>query len=114
MREKYPNVHWVIYVDDIVIYSNSDTEFEAFVAEFPKFCNETYGFIVSESKSTISKRAGVWVNPSLKFLGTVYDTDTGLLYSKTRSGRSMAYSFKALVDFGVFLGDEKALESSRA
>jgi hypothetical protein len=88
-------VNWIFYADDGIFYSENFEEFQAFLAYLPTYLTKL-GIVVAEKKSFVSRLNGVWQRERIKFLGIVYEPLTGLLYSETRSGRKLLWTFNGL------------------
>ena len=106
LAKEFPDIKYLAYADDVIFYSENDVMFDQFIESFDYIC-EAYGLKVSHNKSQISKLSGVWQKPRLKFLGIVYDTIEDILYSETRSGRSMIWDFADLTSISKLLHDPK-------
>jgi hypothetical protein len=107
LAKGFPNIHYVAYADDVIFYSDNDTEFDSFISSLPGLCSH-YGLAVALNKSQISKLSGVWQSPRLKFLGLVYDTINSVLFSETRSGRHLVWEFTELTSILDILRKGKA------
>jgi hypothetical protein len=103
MDKRFPHVGWVCYVDDIIFWSNSDKAMEEFQYQFNAWSRLEVGIILSPEKSQVTKSRGSWLVKEFKYLGKIYNVETGQLRSSTRSGRTLNYTFQQLVDLGVLL-----------
>lgn len=95
LKLAYPSIKWVIYADDVIFHSDDDKEFKKFTKSFAYFC-KPYGLTVSGPKSQISKVRGQWIKDRIKFLGIVYEPKDNKIYSETRSGRSLGWTFNKI------------------
>jgi hypothetical protein len=92
---RYPSVKWVAYADDVIFFSNDDAEFDKFKCEFPELLSK-YKMELATKKCIETRIHGTWQQPSFKFLGLRYYTDTGHIMSDTRSGRQLNWKFGLL------------------
>jgi hypothetical protein len=95
LKAKYPNVHWCFYADDGIFHSDDDLEFQNFLSDLDGYLSKL-GITISKEKSFVTRMSGRWLRGRLKFLGIVYEPATNTLYSETRSGRHLLYSFQGL------------------
>jgi len=103
MDQRFPHVGWIAYVDDVIFYCDSDKDMVEFQYQFSSWSKLMYGIILSPEKSQKTKVAGVWQVKEFKYLGKIYNVETGQLRSSTRSGRTLNYTFTQLVSLGVLL-----------
>ena len=104
IKHRYPDVHWNFYADDGLFYSDDDLAFSRFLSEIAIILDK-FGIVIHPEKSQVARLRGIWMVDRIKFLGIVYEPKTGKLYSETRSGRTLMYSF------GGLTSQAKALES---
>jgi hypothetical protein len=105
-RAQFPNVGWLFYADDGMFYSNHDQEFQAFLQWIPKALGE-FGISISKEKSQLAVLYNRPVVERTKFLGIVFEHESGKIYSETRSGKSLLYTYKDIVAFSAQLRDNK-------
>lgn len=109
----YPGVHYIAYADDVIFYSDADEIFSKFVEDLDSLA-AAFGLEVAKSKSTLSKTSGNWHNPTLKFLGLIYDTETDKIRAATRKGSSIAYSFTKTLELERIIRSNKYRSANSA
>lgn len=102
IQKEHPLVKWLFYADDGMFYSDDDLAFSRFLGEIDKLLKE-YGIVISHEKSQLTRKSGQWLKPRLKFLGIVFEPETNRIYSETRNGRSLLYTFGDVVNYGWWI-----------
>jgi hypothetical protein len=92
ISKKYGITHFnkdniLMYVDDGLIFSNSEKGIRKLVNVFIK-AMKAIGVEVSKEKSRTVKYNGEFIQQKTKFLGLEYDASTDTIWSKTRTGTS--------------------------
>jgi hypothetical protein len=102
IKKRFPEINWLFYADDGIFYSDNDAAFAQFIYLLDEML-EPFGIKISKSKSKVTKQGGEFLESKTKFLGIVKDHETGEVYSETRKGKTLFYSFNDITAFSLSL-----------
>jgi hypothetical protein len=102
IKKRFPEINWLFYADDGIFYSDNDAAFAQFIYLLDEML-EPFGIKVSKSKSKVTKQGNEFLEDKTKFLGIVKDHKTGEVYSETRKGKTLFYSFNDITAFSLSL-----------